>query len=174
MSNDAMIIDDNNVVGAGLVPAHDVVLSDDGSIVGASDHDVVPVNTRATTRVAPTLGHVIGTYESLVPIQPFNLLFPFPFNYSTNQLFNCLSLPGPSLFFHPPPTTYYLPFTWGSPGGQAHRSARSQYDPRALPANGNQHDAWRLSDRVFAIAPRFLRARTVSHCAASNRFSSIS
>ena len=40
MSNDAMIIDDNNVVGAGLVPAHavvpahDVVLSDDGSIVG--------------------------------------------------------------------------------------------------------------------------------------------
>ncbi len=71
-----MIIDDNNVVvvGAGLVPAHDVVLSDDGSIVGASDHDVVPVNTRATTRVAPTLGHVIGTYKSLVPIQPFNYL----------------------------------------------------------------------------------------------------
>ena len=74
MSNDAMIIDDNNVVGAGLVPAHavvpahDVVLSDDGSIVGASDHDVVPVNTRATTRVAPTLGHVIGTYKSLVTI----------------------------------------------------------------------------------------------------------
>jgi hypothetical protein len=75
-----MIIDDNNVVGAGLVPAHavvpahDVVLSDDGSIVGASDHDVVPVNTRATTRVAPTLGHVIGTYKSLVAIQPINHL----------------------------------------------------------------------------------------------------
>jgi len=67
-----MIIDDNNVVGAGLVPAHDVVLSDDGSIVGTSDHDVVPVNTRATTRVAPTLGHVIGTYKSLVIIQLFN------------------------------------------------------------------------------------------------------
>ena len=77
-SNDAMIIDDNNVVGAGLVPAHavvpahDVVWSDDGSIVGASDHDVVPVNTRVTTRVAPTLGHVIGTYKSLVTTQPFN------------------------------------------------------------------------------------------------------
>jgi len=76
MSNDAMIIDDNNVVGAGLVPAHavvpahDVVLSDDGSIVGASDHDVVPVNTRATTRVAPTLGHVIGTYFSLPGLSP--------------------------------------------------------------------------------------------------------
>ncbi len=77
MSNVAMIIDDNNVVvvGAGLVPAHDVVLSDDGSIVGASDHDVVPVNTRATTRVAPTLGHVIGTYKSLVTNQPFNCFF---------------------------------------------------------------------------------------------------
>jgi hypothetical protein len=68
-------------LGAGLVPAHavvpahDVVLSDDGSIVGASDHDVVPVNTRATTRVAPTLGHVIGTYKSLVTIQPFNCFF---------------------------------------------------------------------------------------------------
>ncbi len=71
-----MIIDDNNVV-----PAHDVVLSDDGSIVGASDHDVVPVNTRATTRVAPTLGHVIGTYKSLVTIQPINYstrLFSIP------------------------------------------------------------------------------------------------
>ncbi len=75
MSNDAMIIHDNNVVGAGLVPAHDVVLSDDGSIVGTSDHDVVPVNTRATTRVAPTLGHVIGTYKSLVTTQPFNCFF---------------------------------------------------------------------------------------------------
>ncbi len=94
MSNDAMIIDDNNVVGAGLVPAHavvpahDVVLSDDGSIVGASDHDVVPVNTRATTRVAPTLGHVIGTYKSLVPNQPFN----------------CISL---FLVFHPLLITHY-------------------------------------------------------------------
>ena len=83
-----MIIDDNNVVGAGLVPAHDVVLSDDGSIVGASDHDVVPVNTRATTRVAPTLGHVIGTYKSLVPNQPFN----------------CISL---FLVFHPLPITHH-------------------------------------------------------------------
>ena len=73
-----MIIDDNNVVGAGLVPAHAVVLSDDASIVGASDHDVVPVNTRATTRVAPTLGHVIGVYKSVVTIQPIN--------QSTNQL----------------------------------------------------------------------------------------
>ncbi len=78
MSNDAMIIDDNNVVGAGLVPAHDVVLSDDGSIVGASDHDVVPVNTRATTRVAPTLGHVIGTYEPLLPINYSTRLFSAP------------------------------------------------------------------------------------------------
>ena len=75
ITNDAMIVDDNNVVGAGLVPAHavvpahDVVLSDDGSIVGTSDHDVVPVNTRATTRVAPTLGHVIGVYKSVVTVQ---------------------------------------------------------------------------------------------------------
>ena len=87
MSNDAIIIDDNNVVGAGLVPAHDVVLSDDGSIVGARRTTiVVPVNTRATTRVAPTLGHVIGTYKSLVTI----------------QLFNCFSLPGlsPLLITH--------------------------------------------------------------------------
>ncbi len=82
-----MIIDDNNVVGAGLVPAHDVVLSNDGSIVRASDHDVVPVNTRATTRVAPTLGHVIGTYKSLVTTQPIN--------YST-----ALSLPGLSPITH--------------------------------------------------------------------------
>jgi len=89
-SNIAMIIDDNNVVGAGLVPAHDVVLSDDGSIVGASDHDVVPVNTRATTRVAPTLGHVIGTYKSLVTTQPIN--------HST-----AFSLPGLS----PLPITHY-------------------------------------------------------------------
>ncbi|MEE8566237.1 MAG: hypothetical protein V3S76_00635, partial [Candidatus Bipolaricaulota bacterium] len=89
-SNVAMIIDDNNVVvGAGLVPAHEVVLSDDGSIVGVSDHDVVPVNTRATTRVAPTLGHVIGTYKSPVPNQPFN----------------CISL---FLVFHPLPITHYL------------------------------------------------------------------
>ena len=91
MSNDAMIIDDNNVVvvGAGLVPAHDIVLSDDGSIVGASDHDVVPVNTRATTRVAPTLGHVIGTYKSLVTTQPLN--------HST-----AFSLPGLSPVTHRP------------------------------------------------------------------------
>ena len=70
-----------------------VVLSDDGSIVGASDHDVVPVNTRATTRVAPTLGHVIGTYKSLVTTQPINystiqLAFSLPFNHLTIQLFN--------------------------------------------------------------------------------------
>ena len=91
-----MIIDDNNVVvvGAGLVPAHDVVLSDDGSIVGPSDHDVVPVNTRATTRVAPTLGHVIGTYKSLVPIQPINYLtiqLALPTN-SINSLHPCISV----------------------------------------------------------------------------------
>jgi len=49
-----------SIVGAGLVPAHDAVLTDDGAIVGALAHDVVPVNTRATTRVAPTLGDVIG------------------------------------------------------------------------------------------------------------------
>ena len=40
-----------------------VVLSDDGSIVGVVDHDVVAVNKRTTTRVAPTLGDVIGTYK---------------------------------------------------------------------------------------------------------------
>jgi hypothetical protein len=80
MSNDAMIIDDNNVVDVVLsddgsivgTSDHDVVPVNDGSIVGTSDHDVVPVNTRATTRVAPTLGHVIGTYKSLVTIQPIN------------------------------------------------------------------------------------------------------
>jgi len=46
-----------------------VVLSDDGSIVGVLDHDVVAVNKRTTTRVAPTLGDVIGAYKSLVTIQ---------------------------------------------------------------------------------------------------------
>jgi hypothetical protein len=76
MSNDAMIIDDNNVVGAGLVP----------------------VNTRATTRVAPTLGHVIGTYKSLVTTQPLN--------HST-----AFSLPGLSpLLITPSPITV-LPLT---------------------------------------------------------------
>ena len=48
-----VIADDNNLVGAGLVPAH----------------DVMPVNTRATTRVAPTLGDVIGAYKSVVTVQ---------------------------------------------------------------------------------------------------------
>ena len=68
-----MIIDDNNVVGAGLVPAHDAVLSDDGSIVGASDHDVVPVNTRATTRVAPSApGRVCGQ-RGESPLQAYAL-----------------------------------------------------------------------------------------------------
>ena len=153
------------------MPAHDVVLSDDGSIVGASDHDVVPVNTRATTRVAPTLGHVIGTYKSLVPNQPFNYLAVFLSSY----VFHPLPITHyPSPFFGSRLSFHSSPFTWGWPGGQAHRSARSQYDPRALPANGNQHDAWRLSDRVFATAPRSLRAKTVSRCAASNRFFSIS
>ena len=129
-----MIIDDNSVVvvGAGLVPAHDVVLSDDGSIVGASDHDVVPVNTRATTRVAPTLGHVIGTYKSLVPIQPINYSTVFSLPGLSPLLIThyCLSTLDvghwtldwfylthhSSLFFrsprtthHAPPTTYHLP-----------------------------------------------------------------
>jgi len=114
MSNDAMIIDDNNVVGAGLVPAHvvvpahDVVLSDDGSIVGTLDHDVVPVNTRATTRVAPTLGHMIGTYKSLVPIQPFN----------------CISL---FLAFYSLPITHYTSPVFGS------RPLLCLFSPYSLP-----------------------------------------
>ncbi|MCK4246517.1 hypothetical protein KAX14_04715, partial [Candidatus Bipolaricaulota bacterium] len=103
------------VVGAGLVPAHDVVLSDDGSIVGASDHDVVPVNTGATTRVAPTLGHVIGTYESLVPIQPFNCFF-VSYRFSTPDVglwtldwfYLTLNPAFPPTTHHPPLTTYCL------------------------------------------------------------------
>jgi hypothetical protein len=63
----------NSIVGAGLVPARDAVLTDDGAIVGALAHDVVPVNTRATTRVAPTLGDVIGAYKSVNRIRQYIL-----------------------------------------------------------------------------------------------------
>ena len=71
-------------VGAGLVPAHDVgpahdvtlahntVPAHDGAIVGVSAHDVMPVNTRATTRVAPTLGDVIGAYKFLNCIRQYD------------------------------------------------------------------------------------------------------
>jgi len=58
-----VIAGDNNPVGAGLVPALDVVPAQnaapvhDGSIAGA------------TTRVAPTLGDVIGAYKSMVTVQ---------------------------------------------------------------------------------------------------------
>jgi hypothetical protein len=52
-----VITGDNTPVGAGLVPAL----------------DVVPVNTRATTRVAPTLGDVIGAYKSLNRIRRYIL-----------------------------------------------------------------------------------------------------
>ena len=53
ITNDAMPVNDGNIVGAGLVPAL----------------DVVPVNDGATTRVAPTLGDVIGAYKSVVTVQ---------------------------------------------------------------------------------------------------------
>jgi len=51
ITDDATTVHNRDVVGAGLVPARD------GSIVGA------------TTRVAPTLGDVIGAYKSLVTVQ---------------------------------------------------------------------------------------------------------
>ena len=57
ITDDAATVNDKDVVGAGLVPALDVVPARDGSIVGA------------TTRVAPTLGDVIGAYKSLVTVQ---------------------------------------------------------------------------------------------------------
>ena len=57
ITGDNTPVNDKDVVGAGLVPAHDVVPAHDGSIV------------RATTRVAPTLGDVIGAYKSVVTVQ---------------------------------------------------------------------------------------------------------
>ena len=80
--------EDNNVVGAGLVPAHDVMLSDDGSIVGVLDHDVVAVNKRATTRVAPTLGDVIGTYKSVNRIRQYILNNPRQWREVTTRTCN--------------------------------------------------------------------------------------
>jgi len=53
INDEATPINDKDVVGAGLVPAL----------------DVVPVNERATTRVAPTLGDVIGAYKSVGTVQ---------------------------------------------------------------------------------------------------------
>ncbi|MEA3238386.1 MAG: transposase [Candidatus Bipolaricaulota bacterium] len=50
---------DNNLVGAGLVPAFDV----------APAQNAAPARDRATTRVAPTLGDVIGAYKSMVTVQ---------------------------------------------------------------------------------------------------------
>jgi REP element-mobilizing transposase RayT len=57
ITDDAATVNNRNVVGATLVPALDVVPAHDGSIVGA------------TTRVAPTLGDVIGAYKSVVTVQ---------------------------------------------------------------------------------------------------------
>ncbi len=76
-----MIIDDNNVVGAGLVPAHDIVLSDDGSIVGASDHDVVTGQYEGNHKGCP----YIGSCDRHIQI---------PCSQSTNQLSNSLISPG--------------------------------------------------------------------------------
>jgi len=70
--SDVVPVNDGDIVGAGLVPAHDVVPVNDGDIVGAGlvpALDVVPVNDGATTRVAPTLGDVIGAYKSVVTVQ---------------------------------------------------------------------------------------------------------
>jgi REP element-mobilizing transposase RayT len=53
MITDDAAMKNRNVVGAGLVPAL----------------DIVSVDERATTRVAPTLGEVIGAYKSMVTVQ---------------------------------------------------------------------------------------------------------
>ena len=66
---DAFVVMPNHVHG---IIVSDVVPVNDGDIVGAGlvpALDVVPVNDGATTRVAPTLGDVIGAYKSVVTVQ---------------------------------------------------------------------------------------------------------
>ena len=59
ITDDVVPSNNRDVVGAGLVPARDI----------APARNVVPANNRATTRVAPTLGDVIGAYKSIVTVQ---------------------------------------------------------------------------------------------------------
>jgi REP element-mobilizing transposase RayT len=84
---DAFIVMPNHVHGIIMitgndahdnVPAHDGVPMDDGPAVGATlvvahdnvpAHGKMPARDRATTRVAPTLGDVIGAYKSVVTVQ---------------------------------------------------------------------------------------------------------
>lgn len=66
---DAFVIMPNHIHGI-------VVIADNGSNDRAGlvpAHDVVPVNTRATARVALSLGDVIGTYKSLNHIRQYIL-----------------------------------------------------------------------------------------------------
>jgi len=70
--DDDMPMDDSAVVGVGNVPVNNHVPADDGVVVGAGlvpAHGRMPAHDRATTRVAPTLGDVIGAYKSVVTVQ---------------------------------------------------------------------------------------------------------